>query len=325
MKALIPAAGVGTRLRPHTLVKPKALLPVAGKPILGHIVDDLQAAGIEEFVLVVGFHGTAVRKWFTKERPHLTVSFCEQSERLGLGHAIWTARRLLGADPFFCVLGDTILKADYSQLLGAGRNVVAVKSVDDPRHFGVAEVQNDRVARFVEKPDQPHSNLALVGAYLFHDSGALWQALERVIGEDIRTKGEYQLTDALQLMIEGDVPFGVVKVRDWFDCGKPETWLQTNRALLEQQDDCPPRDGVTGPCAIGPGVQLSHSRVGPHVAIGPDSIVEDCELSDCVIGARTRLRRCRLLGSLVGDRSLVSGATGQVNVGDFSVLRLDAR
>ncbi len=320
MKAVIPAAGIGTRLRPHTLNKPKALLPVAGRPILGHIVDDLTAAGIDGFVIIVGYGQEKVRDWLATERPALPVTFVEQAERLGLGHAVRTARTALADEPFFCILGDTILKADYAKLLAADTSLIAVREVEDPRRFGVVEMDGEWVTRFVEKPDQPRSNLAIVGAYLFHDPAALWTALDRIVADDIRTKGEFQLTDALQLMVEGGCRFRAELVADWYDCGERQTWLQTNQVLLAQQEGRA-AEGVTPPCALGRDVVLSGSRIGPHVSIGPGSRIENCELADCVVGANSRLVACRLTGSLVGDNCLLEGAEGQVDVGDFCQLR----
>jgi glucose-1-phosphate thymidylyltransferase len=324
VKALIPAAGVGTRLRPHTLNKPKALLPVAGRPIIGHIVDDLHGAGIDGFVVVVGYEGAAVREWFAAERAGLDVIFVEQRERLGLGHALWTARRAMGEEPFFCILGDTILKADYRALVGADHDQIAVREVEDPRRFGVVVLEGDRVIRFAEKPDPPVSNLAIVGAYLFRRPAVLWRALDRIVDEDIRTKGEYQLTDALQLMVAEGVPFGVVPVRDWYDCGKPETWLATNQALLEQEAPPAPA-GVEPPCAIAPSAVLHDCRIGPYVSVGSGTVLEGCNLSRCVIGSGSQLRDCHLAESLVGDHCQVEGARGQINVGDFSELQLTGR
>ncbi|MHB8078085.1 MAG: sugar nucleotidyltransferase [Candidatus Krumholzibacteriia bacterium] len=316
MKALIPAAGIGTRLRPHTLNKPKALLPVAGKPILAHIVDDLRAAGIDEFVIVVGFEGEAVRAWFRGAYPGVPVTFIEQPERLGLGHAVWTAREAIGAAPFFCILGDTILKADYAALLGDPANCIAVREVADPRRFGVVELRDGRVVRFVEKPERPPSNLAIVGAYLLRDAAALWAALSRLVREDRRTRGEYQLTDALQLMVEQGLPFDIVAVSDWYDCGKPETWLETNRVLLDRQ---PGRAvaGVEGPCAIAPDAVVTGSRLGPYVSIGPGAVIVDSDLADCVVGPAAEVRDCHLRDSLVGARAVVRGARGRLNVGDY--------
>ncbi len=320
MLGLIPAAGIGKRLRPHTLNKPKALLPVAGKPILGHIVDDLAEAGIDHFVIVVGFQQESVRNWFDRERPDLSVTFVEQAERLGLGHAVWVAREAVGDASFFCILGDTILKADYRRLLDPETSVIGVREVEDPRRFGVVELEGDRVSRFVEKPDQPRSKLAIVGAYLFRDAPALWSALARVLGQDMRTKGEYQLTDALQLMVEAGHPFRTQTVRDWYDCGKPETWLHTNQVLLDQQPPGSLPRWVQPPCAVAPDVVLQNARVGPYVSVGSGSVLEDCEISHSIIGARSRLQRCRLQRSLVGDHCLVNSVTGEVNLGDYCEL-----
>ena len=323
MKAVIPAAGVGTRLRPHTLTKPKALLPVAGKPILAHIVDDLAAAGVDAFALIVGYKGDAVREWFARERPGLDITYVEQEKRLGLGHAIWTARHVLGDEPFFCILGDTILKADYGELLRAETNLIGVREVEDPRRFGVVELADGRVRRFVEKPDVPPSNLAIVGAYFFRDAPALWAALDRVVGEDIRTRGEYQLTDALQLMIEDGRAFATVPVVDWYDCGKAETWLDTNRVLLARGDAGTDRPGVAGPCHVAADAVLENASVGPDVTVGPGTVIIDCELADCVIGSGSRLEGCRLRGSLVGDRCDLRGVVGTVNVGDYNEISAD--
>jgi len=317
MKAVIPAAGVGTRLRPHTLNKPKALLPVAGKPILAHIVDDLTDAGIDSFVLIVGYHGGKIRRWFTRERPDLDITFVEQPERLGLGHAIWTARKVLGDEPFFCILGDTILKADYATLLASPESMIAVREVEDARRFGVVEMEGERVVRFVEKPEVPLSNLAIVGAYLFRDALALWKALDRIVAENIRTRGEFQLTDALQMMVEAEVPFRTVGVTDWYDCGKKETWIETNRILLERMPESAPREGIVPPCQVAADAVITGSMIGPNVSIGSGVVINDCALSDCVIGAESRLTGCRLDRSLVGEQCEVQGVSGEINVGDF--------
>ncbi len=323
MKAVIPAAGIGTRLRPHTLNKPKALLPVAGKPILAHIMDDLTEAGIDGFVLIVGYHGDEVRQWFTRERPDLDITFVEQTERLGLGHAIWTARKALGDEAFFCILGDTILKADYSSLLASANSMIAVREVEDPRRFGVVEMDGESVKRFVEKPENPPSNLAIVGAYLFRDGGALWRALDRIVNEDIRTKGEYQLTDALQMMVEEGIPFNTVAVTDWYDCGKKETWLQTNRILLERNGEQEDGEGFVNPCSIAPDAIVTGSIIGPNVSVGAGAVIENCKISDSVIGSGSRLAQCRLDQSLVGNECLLTGVTGEINVGDFSEIKVE--
>jgi glucose-1-phosphate thymidylyltransferase len=325
VKAVIPAAGVGTRLRPHTLTKPKALLPVAGRPIIAHIMDDLFAAGVDAFVIILGYGGQKVRDWLASERPQYEVTCVEQARRLGLGHALWTARKAIGEDPFLCILGDTILKADIPSMMAADRSIIAVRAVEDPRRFGVVEMDGERVSRLVEKPDDPRSNLAIVGAYYFQECAALWRALDRVVREDIRTKGEYQLTDALQMMVDGGLSFGIESVREWYDCGKPETWLATNRALLAEQEIGSQGPGVGPSCWIAEHVELRDAKIGPYVSIGVGTRIENCELSDCIIGESVRLRDCQLHGSLVGDHSRLVGVVGQVDVGDFCTMRLGDR
>ena len=313
MLAVIPAAGIGARLRPHTLTRPKALLPVAGRPILAHIVDDLAAAGVDRFVIVVGYRGQAVRDWFATERADLAITYVEQAERLGLGHAIWTAREAVGRAPFFCVLGDTILKADYRALLACPDNLIAVREVADPRRFGVVIARGGRVAGFLEKPDVSPSNLAVVGAYLFRDGGALFDAMDTVIAADRRTHGEYQLTDGLQLMLERGHAFVLQDVDGWYDCGQAEAWLEANRVLLDRDG----RQTDHGAVQIHRSARVMGSRLGPHVSVGPGAVIDHCEISDSVIGAHSELRHCRLAASLVGDHCRVDhvhGSTSAITV-----------
>lgn len=314
MKAVIPAAGVGTRLRPHTLARPKALLPVAGRPILAHIVDGLASAGVDGFVLIIGHHGEAVREWFAAERPDLDITYVEQTQRLGLGHAVWTARDAVGDAPFFCVLGDTILEADHRALLAGEDNLIGVCEVDDPRRFGVVIEDGERVAGFVEKPADPPSNLAMVGAYLFHDGGAVFAAMAEVIAQDRRTRGEYQLADGLQVMLDRGYRFRTEIVSDWYDCGEAEAWLETNRVLLDRHG----QPGKHGPVQVHPTAKVTGSRLGPHVSVGPDVVITDCEIEDAVIGAGCELRGCRLSATLLGEHCRLAGVHGHVNLGDHS-------
>jgi glucose-1-phosphate thymidylyltransferase len=180
----------------------------------------------------------------------------------------------------------------------------------------VVEMEGGRVRRFVEKPEVPPSNLAIVGAYYFHDAPALWAALDRVVEEDIRTRGEYQLTDALQLMVEAGADFTTMPVTDWYDCGKKETWLATNRVLLERAGGAG-RPDVAAPCHVADDVVIEESRIGPNVSIGAGCVLRDCVLSDCVVGDESRLEGCRLTASLVGDHCDLRGVVGELNVGDY--------
>jgi len=202
MKAILPVAGVGTRLRPLTHTTPKALVHVAGKPILGHILDALIPLGIDEVVLIVGYLGEQVVEYVRSTYP-LRVKFVEQPERKGLGHAIYLAKEQVPNDePILIVLGDTIFQADLAKVLADRRSAIGVREVEDPTRFGVVEMDGGSIKKLVEKPAVPPSNLAIVGVYYLTSSQRLFASLQEVIDRDIKVKGEYQLTDALQIMIE---------------------------------------------------------------------------------------------------------------------------
>lgn len=323
MNAIIPVAGVGTRLRPHTYSTPKALLPVAGKPVLAHILDQLMDLGLERVVLVVGYLGDQIVDW-VREHYEIRVDFVEQRVREGLGHAVLTA--LEGADidggPAVVVLGDTIFRADLPGLVAAPGHAMGVKAVDDPRRFGVAETEDGRITKLVEKPEAPRSNLALVGLYAFRDAGPLRRGLRHVVDEDIRTRGEYQLTDGLQWMIDQGETLSAYPIEDWYDVGKPETWLDTNRVLLEDAPGPGAREGVslTPPVYLHPQARVSASSLGPNVSIGAGSEVVDSSLSNCVVAEDCRIESSRLVDSLIGAGTRVSGAEGRLVLGNDSVL-----
>ena len=198
MKVLIPVAGVGTRLRPHTYTQPKPLMPVAGKPIICFIVDKLAELGIKDFVFVIGHLGDKVRHFIEETYPELQTEFVYQEHREGSAHAVWTAREAIeDEDEIFIAFGDSIFDLDLQRMLDCPYSCLGVKKVTDPREFGVAEFGEDgRVNRLVEKPRIPKSNMAIVGLYKIKEVPALIRATEYLIQRDIRTVGEYQLTDA---------------------------------------------------------------------------------------------------------------------------------
>jgi glucose-1-phosphate thymidylyltransferase len=329
LTAIIPAAGVGTRLRPHTHSRPKALLPVAGKLVLGHILDQLLAAGVDRVVLVLGYRGDMIADWVAASYPGLAVDAVVQSERLGLGHAVHQA--LLGAaggagiasGRGLIVLGDTIARADFAGLLAAPGHAMGVKAVADPRRFGVAVVEGGRIVDLEEKPVQPRSNLALVGIYAFQDLGILRTALQAVIDGERRTRGEYQLTDALQLMIDQGEPLTPFPIADWFDVGKEESWLETNRALLEGLPEPAARPGVRflPPVFVPPSAALTHCTIGPYVSLGEGCLVTGGCLENSIVGEGARVQDCLLHDSLIGAHCLVDGLRGSLNLGDHSVVR----
>src|SRR5438093_1082376 len=234
--AIIPAAGVGTRLRPHTHTQPKVLLHVAGKPMLGHILDELPALGVQKIVLIVGYMGERVVEYVRAAYPALEVETVEQPERLGLGHAVSLAAPHVDDQPLLIILGDTLFEADLPAVIRGGTSSIGVQSVDDPRRFGIVELDRDgRIRRMVEKPEHPASNLAITGVYYFRRGGPLFAALRELQEKNVRTRGEFQLTDAMQLLVSRGETITTFPIQGWYDCGKTETLLETNRVLLDKR------------------------------------------------------------------------------------------
>jgi glucose-1-phosphate thymidylyltransferase len=325
LTAIVPVAGAGTRLRPHTHTTPKALLYVAGRPILAHILDDLLALGVRKLVMVVGHMGERIREYVDARYAStgLSVSYAEQKEPQGLGHAIHLAAPLVKGGPVLILLGDTIFRADFSKLVSGGASAIGVKAVDDPRRFGVVEVEGGRVKRLVEKPDVPPSHLAIVGVYYLEDGKPLFDALDELVRRDIRTRGEYQLTDALQLVIDHGTEIRPFPVEGWYDCGKTETLLETNRQLLELQGGAPtvPGSVVLPPVAIEPGAEIVNSVIGPHVSIATGAVVKNCVVRNSIINPNARVVDILLQESLVGENAVAQGVFQSLNVGDSSEVR----
>jgi glucose-1-phosphate thymidylyltransferase len=325
---VIPVAGAGTRLKPHTLTTPKALLAVAGKPILGHILDQVAAAGVERVVLVVGpgEQGERLRA-FGAARKDLRVTSVVQEVPHGLGHAVAQAGEAVGSAPILIVLGDTILKVSLEGIL-AGGSWVGVKEVEDPRRFGVATVVNGKITSLVEKPEDPKSNLALVGLYYLERAPALFQALEELSHGGKRTRGEIQLTDALALLLDRGEVLRPFPVEGWYDCGKTEALLETNRALLDATADpagpVPARPGVVivPPVALDPGADVMHSVIGPHASIGPRARVRRSVVKNSIVNEGAVVEDALLDRSVVGESAIVRGAYQRLNVGDSSEVQV---
>lgn len=324
MHAIIPVAGVGTRLRPHTFTLPKVLLNVAGKPILGHILDKLISEGVTDATIVVGHLSDMIREYVSSTYPAFPVRYVEQEERLGLGHAVYLSREALRGGPVLIILGDTIFDVDLKPVLKGTVSSLGVKEVDDPRRFGVAVREQGFVTRLVEKPEGPVSNLALVGLYYIANPALLEKCLGEMISQDIRTKGEYQLTDALAMMLERGEKITTFPVEGWYDCGKPETLLATNKALLRIHSTTRKIDGViiTEPVFIAPTATLSRCVIGPNTSIGGNASVTDSHIRNSIIGENARVLHAMLENSIVGNGSIVVGGYEHVNVGDSSEIGL---
>lgn len=317
--AIVPAAGVGTRLRPHTHTIPKALINVAGRPILAHILDGLIAEGVERVIVIVGYMGDRIRNYVSK-RYGDAVEYVEQEERLGLGHAVHLAEASIGEGPIIIVLGDTIVQTDFSVFLHGPEVVLGVKEVDDPGRFGIVEIVDGRVVGLVEKPEHPPTNLALVGLYYIPESRHLFQVLRETIAAGQTTRGEYQLTDALASLLKSGTPMRAHAVESWFDCGKTETLLSTNRYLLDLLPSSPALPGVVviHPVSIDPSAEVHRSIVGPFVSIAAGAKIHGAILRNTIVNENAEVGDMLLDGSVVGENAVVRGSFQVLNVGDSS-------
>jgi len=325
--AVIPVAGIGTRLRPHTHTVPKALIPVAGKPILGHILDQVIGAGVDDVVLVVGYLGEKIESW-VRENYRIRARFVRQEQALGNGHAIYVAREHLGDQPVLIILGDTIFRGDFRAILGSDDSLIGIRAVDDPRRFGVVNVDaNGLVRKFVEKPSVPESNLAIVGVYYLTNGALLRRCLERLVDENHASLGEYWLVDALQFYVDAGERVRTFPGEEWYDCGTAQALLDANRALLNVLQ--PPFGEVPGslihpPVAIAPSAVIEASIIGPHVAIADGARIIGSVIRDSIINRNAIVEHAVLHGSLIGENALLEGRATRVNLGDDSEIVVGA-
>ena len=311
--AIIPVAGLGTRLRPHTLTRPKVLLHVAGKPILAHILDELTAVGIHRVVLVVGYLGDQVREWVGQRYPDLEAAFVDQGDPLGNGHAVYVAREHFGVGPVLILFGDTIVRAHLPDLLARAESAAGVKVVDDPRRFGVAELDAPGyVIRLVEKPEAPPSNLAVIGLYLIRNAPLLRESLERMVRQNRQQRGEYWLVDALQLMLDAGERMRPFAITHWYDCGTIEALLRANRELLTLDDPPAPLlpDAVlVPPVAVSPEAQVTRSVVGPYVSVGPGARISGAVVRDSIVHPGATIEEAVVTGTVVGEGARIGSVS----------------
>lgn len=329
MKAIIPVAGAGTKLRPHTYTQPKALIPLAGKTILSIIIDQLKEAGINDFVFIIGYLGEKIENYVKEKYPDLNCYFVHQNERHGTGHAINLTKDIIAADEVLIVLGDTIAEYDVNEIINAPYSMLGVKKVDDPRNFGVAEIEEDGfINRVVEKPAIPKSNMALVGVYKIKETAFLFSCIEKIIAADIKSYDEFNLTDALECMIQNGVKFQPFKVQNWFDCGKKETLLESNATLLKKfggnidEEHTFENTIIIPPVSIGEGCDIKNSVIGPNVAIGDHSKLNHAIIKDSIIGSYSNLYEIVLNTSLIGSDAEVKGVSRSLNIGDNTAIDL---
>jgi len=337
LKIVIPMAGWGTRMRPHTWSKPKPLVSVAGKTSLEHLLDmfkTLPDPENVEYVFILGpYLGELQIPPFIEEHyPHLKAHYVVQREMKGQSHALWLARQHLSG-PIVVCFSDTLMETDFAFLADVKADGVAwVMPVADPRRFGVAEVGADGwVTRFIEKPQSLDNNLVVVGCYYLKSAEALLAAIDEQMDRHIQLKGEYFLTDSITLMLKKGARVSVQEISSWLDTGTIDATLETNKILLQRGRDNTaeaagrPTVRIEAPVFIHPTAEISAAVIGPHVSIGPNCLINQAVIQDSIIEAGARITRTALTHSLIGRDCVVEGQPGSeepqsLNIGDNSVV-----
>jgi glucose-1-phosphate thymidylyltransferase len=327
VEVVIPLAGKGTRLRPHTHVTPKPLLRVGDRPVMSYILDDLRDLGVHEAVFVTGHLKEKVEAYVRKEYPQFDAHFVEQPVQNGTAGAVQLARPFIRED-LLIIFVDTLFDADLSiiqRLPPEAAGVIWVKEVEDYQRFGVVVSDGDGyMSRIVEKPSEPISKRANIGLYYIRDWELLFEGIDHVMAGADNGSGEFYLTDAFQYMIDHGAKILIVDVEGWYDAGKPETLLETNHHLLAttRGKRPPDRAGVVihDPVHVAAGVEIADSEIGPNVTISAGSVIRGSRLRDTIVGEKARLDGCDLHESLVGSEAVLRNLRGRVDVGDHSVV-----
>jgi glucose-1-phosphate thymidylyltransferase len=340
MQVIIPLAGKGTRLRPHTHLVPKPLIKVAGRPVMDWVMDRLEGLGVTELIFITGHLREQVEAYVTKHYQ-VPARFVEQKVQDGTAGAVHLARPHVKG-PVLIIFVDTVFDADLSIVKSCGDDgIIWAKEVEDYQRFGVV-VTDGRgyMTRIVEKPSEPVSKLANIGLYFVRDVDALWKGIDHVLGGP-KNQGEWFLTDAFQWMIDQGRKIRTAEVEGWYDCGAMNTVLETNRILLDlrRRGRTSERAAVrvarkTGSRRLAPGVTLVEplhieddviiegSTVGPNVCIEAGTVIKGSTVTDAIIGRNCRLTRCRLDGAMLGDEVVVEGFSGSLSAGSHSEVRV---
>ncbi|WP_343663441.1 sugar phosphate nucleotidyltransferase [Chryseobacterium mucoviscidosis] len=333
MKIIVPMAGRGSRLRPHTLTVPKPLIPIAGKPIVQRLVEDIaKVAGetIEEVAFIIGDFGPEIEKSLIQiaEKLGAKGSIYYQNDPLGTAHAIKCAEQSMTGDVVIA-FADTLFRADFV-LDKNSDGVIWVKSVEDPSAFGVVKLDNyGFITDFVEKPQTFVSDLAIIGIYYFNSAEKLMDEINYIMDNDIKNGGEYQLTTALENLRTKDAKFTLGKVNDWMDCGNKNATVETNSKILEYERDAMSHFPASAqiensliiqPCFIGENVKISNSKVGPGVSLGNNTIIVNSNIENSLIQENTRINHGNLSNSMIGNSAQYFGVAREISLGDYSVL-----
>ncbi|MDQ3022057.1 MAG: sugar phosphate nucleotidyltransferase [Bacteroidota bacterium] len=331
MKVIIPVAGFGTRLRPHTLHNPKVLLNVGGKPMIHYIIEQLIKDKIaSSIILVTGFLGDKIKDYLDNTFS-FKFDYVEQDEAKGLGHAVYCAKENFKNmnDDTLIILGDTLFDVDLKKMTRGKDSVIGVKIVDDPRRFGVVEKdKTGYITRFIEKPESKEispSNEAIVGLYYLKNSIHLFKALNHIMKNNITVKGEFQLTDALEYMINNKEKMKTFYVDGWLDCGKPETLLETNRYLLRKNSQTKKKNEdkyinskIIEPVFIGKNVAIENSVIGPFTTINDNCNIKNSVIQDSILEKFSSVENCTLIDSLIGEGASVKKDALKMSIGNYS-------
>jgi glucose-1-phosphate thymidylyltransferase len=325
MKVIIPLAGKGTRLRPHTYLTPKPMMKVAGKPVMSYVLDELKKLGnVEEIVYITGHLKEKVEEYARAEMDVPSV-FIEQKVQDGTAGAIALARDYVD-QPVLIIFVDTIFDADLSKVKSVDADgIIWVKEVEDYQRFGVVVTDKDgNMTKIVEKPKTPISKRANIGLYYMRNWKLLFEGIDHTLKQP-KNQGEYFLTDAFQYMIDKGAKIKVIDVLGWYDAGKIETMIETNEAMLRRGRARRPKNvgdsTIIDPVYIEDNVTLKKSKIGPNVSIGAGSVLDGAEVSHSIVGSNAKITKSVLKNSLVGDDTVVEGVKGEVTVGDHSEVR----
>jgi glucose-1-phosphate thymidylyltransferase len=328
VKVIIPLAGKGTRLRPHTYATPKPLLPVGGRPVMSYILDDLLELGVDEIVFITGYLKERIEEFITAEYPGITAHYVPQEVQNGTAGAVHLAEPYVDTDVLI-IFVDTLFDADLSlirRLPDEAAGVIWAKEVEDYQRFGVIVTDGEgNMKRIVEKPRDPISRLANIGLYYIRDWKLLFEGIRQTMAGPLGKGEEYYLTDAFQYMIDRGAKIRVEEVAGWYDCGQAETLLETNLHLLQTSRARKPDSGknvrVHMPVRIEEGVILENVEIGPNVTIGTGSTVRASKLKDAIIGSGTRIENAELHDSIIGSNTHITGVVGSVSVADDSEVK----
>lgn len=333
MKIIIPMAGKGSRLRPHTLTTPKPLIPIAGKPIVQRLVEDIaKVAGqkIEEVAFITGDFGAETEKNLVKiaEKLGAKGTIYHQTQALGTAHAIHCAKESMQG-PVIIAFADTLFKADF-HLDTESDGVIWVKQVEDPSAFGVVKLdENNFITDFVEKPKEFVSDLAIIGIYYFNSAEKLMTEIDYLIDNDIKEGGEYQLTNALENLRQKGAKFTLGEVKDWMDCGNKNITVETNGKILEYEKEEMAKfpasvqienSVIIPPCYIGENVKIINSVIGPKVSLGNETKINNSVINNSLIQENTEISSAHLSNSMIGNNAKYISENNEISLGDFSTL-----